>query len=115
MKDFDGTLRYKDEDYKLVFSLNVMEAIQDEYGSLEKWGELTDGSLGEINIKALIFGLNEMINEGIEIENEETGAHRQLMTHKQVGRLLTKVGIAEATQTMNDVVINSSKSDEKNA
>ncbi len=115
MKDFNGTLQYKGKDYKLAFSLNVMEEIQEEYGSLGAWGELTDGASGEVNAKALIFGLKAMLNEGIDIENEENGTNIPYFTHKQVGRLLTEVGIAQATQTMNDVVINSSKSEEKNA
>ena len=43
MKDYEKTLQYKGRDYRLVFNLNVMEAIQAEYGSLDVWGDLTDG------------------------------------------------------------------------
>ena len=42
-----------------------MEAIQEKYGTLEKWGNLTEGEGGEPNAKAVIFGFCEMINEGI--------------------------------------------------
>ena len=50
---FDGTLQYKNKTYKLVFNLNVMEAIQEEYGSVDKWGSLTDGQgNGEPDAKA---------------------------------------------------------------
>ena len=28
----------------LVFNLNVMEKIQEKYGTLEKWGEITQGN-----------------------------------------------------------------------
>ena len=44
MKDFNGELQYKEKTYKLVFNLNVMETIQEAYGSLEEWGALTDGT-----------------------------------------------------------------------
>ena len=33
----------------LVFNLNVMEEIQEQYGSLEKWGEITQGSGEHLN------------------------------------------------------------------
>ena len=32
MKDFGGKIQYKGEEYGLVFNLNVMETIQEEYG-----------------------------------------------------------------------------------
>ena len=60
IKEVSSKLTYKDKEYKLVFNLNVMEKIQDEYKSLDKWGELTDGSVGEVNIKALVFGITEI-------------------------------------------------------
>ena len=115
MKDFNGEIQYKDKTYKLVFNLNVMESIQSEYGSVEKWGALTDGTeKGEPDAKAVIFGFTEMINEGIDIDNEESETNTPLMSLKQVGRLITEVGLKNATTVMNDTVINSTKSEEKN-
>lgn len=116
MKDVNGKIQYKDKEYKLVFNLNVMEAIQEEYGSLDKWGKLTDGSdNGEPDAKAVIFGFREMLNEGIDIENEETGGDIKPLSLKQVGRMITEIGISQATGTLNETVINSTKSTEKNA
>ena len=37
-----------------------------------------------------------------------------LFTTKQVGRILTEIGLQEATKKLNDTVIESTKSDEKN-
>ena len=113
MKDFNGEIQYKDKTYKMVFNLNVMEAIQEEYGTIDKWASLTDGQSGEPNAKAVIYGFTEMINEGIDIANEENGTDEKPLTLKQVGRLITDVGLQEATRRMNDTVINSTK-DEKN-
>ena len=73
MKDISKTLEYNGKKYNVVFDLNVMESIQEEYGTLEKWAELTDGGDGEPNAKAVIFGFTQMLNEGIDIENEEKG------------------------------------------
>ena len=142
MKDVNGKIQYKDKEYKLVFNLNVMEAIQEEYGTLEQWGALTDGTAyakkvyekvhgspigwddlkpkerakyeGEPDAKAVIFGFMQMINEGIDIDNEENGTNMPLMTLKQVGRLITEVGINNATNVLNKTVVDSTQSDEKN-
>ena len=107
-------IEYKGQKYSLVFNLNVMEVIQEEYGTIGKWGELTDGTNGEVNAKAVIFGLTEMLNEGLDIYNEENGTNLKPFTKKQVGRILTEIGLQEATKKLNDTVVESTKSDEKN-
>lgn len=114
MKDTMNTINYKDNEYKIIFNLNVMEQIQEEYGTLDKWGDLTDGVSGEVNVKALKFGLMAMINEGIDIQNEEEGTDIKPFTSKQIGRMLTELGIQEMTEKVNETVIESTKSDEKN-
>lgn len=114
MKDFESKFTLKNIEYPLVFNLNVMEALQEEYGTIDKWGSLTDGSAGEPNAKAVIFGFTEMINEGIDIENEKNNADRKTLTRKQVGRIITEYGLLEATKVMNNTVIESTKSNEKN-
>ena len=114
IKEVSSKITYKDKDYKLVFNLNVMEKIQDEYKTLDKWGELTDGSKGEVNIKALVFGITEMINEAIDIDNDENNANEPFVTHKQVGRILTEIGIEKAAKNMNNLVVESTKDDSKN-
>lgn len=115
MKEVSKTITWNDKEYKIVFNLNVMEAIQGEYKTLDKWGELTDGKTegGEVDVKALIFGLREMLNEGILIHNEDTGANEPLLTHRQVGRLLTDIGINKATEDVNNLVIDSTKTEEE--
>lgn len=114
MKTVYRVFNYKGKEYQAVFNLNVMEMIQEEYESLTKWGELTDGSTGEVDIKALLFGLELMINEGIEIKNEDTGSNEPLLTHKQVGRIVSESGVTETAETINDLVIESTKDDSKN-
>ena len=113
MKDYKFDFEVDENKYSLVFNLNVMEAIQEEYGSVQKWGELTDKKSGEVNAKALIFGLTEMINEGIDIENENNGTDRKPLTKKQVGRLVTKLGLENTANKLNDVIVESTKSEEE--
>lgn len=116
MKDINGKIQYKDKEYNLVFNLNVMEIIQEKYGTLEEWGNLTDGSKnGEPDAKAVIYGFTAMLNEGIDIENEENGTDIKPLTLKQVGRMITEIGLADATKTLNKTVVESTKSEEKNA
>lgn len=115
MKEMRNEIEYKGTKYVVVFNINVMEAIQEEYGTIQNWGDLTEGKNSEADIKAIVFGLSEMINEGIDIQNEENGTDIKPLTKKQVGRLLTEIGIENATKTLNDTVIESTKSEEKNA
>ena len=112
MRQTKSYIEHKGKKYAIVFNLNVMEIIQDEYKTLDAWGELTDGKAGEVNIKALIFGLTAMINEGIEIDNEDNGTNEPLLTHKQVGRIITDVGITQTAEQMNGLVIDSTETDE---
>ena len=100
-----SSITYKEKEYKLVFNLNAMEAIQEKYETLARWGELTDGSAGETNIKALIFGFQQMLNEGIEISNDENNTNEPLLNHQQVGRILTEVGLKSAAEKIHEVVI----------
>lgn len=115
MKEVSKTINYKGKDYKLVFNLNVMEVIQSEYKTVNAWGELTDGKSGEVDVKALKFGFAAMLNEGIDIDNEDNGTNTPFLTLKQVGRMLSDLGANQVTEDMNEVVIESVKSDEKNA
>lgn len=123
MKDIYETLEYRNKKYKIVFNLNVMQQIQDEYGTIEAWGDLTspkkDDKEGEPNAKAVIFGFWAMLNEGIDIENDEKAEGEKIapLTLKQVGRILTEVGINGAASRMADVVVKSTQTadDAKNA
>ncbi len=116
MKDNAGKITYKEKEYKIVFNLNVMEAIQEEYGTLDKWTELTSGADQEVNVKALKFGYTNMINEGLEIEADENGTEYKPVTEKFVGRMLTDIGLDNMTKTLQETVVESTKTEEgKNA
>ena len=97
----------------LVFNLNVMEEIQEQYGSLEKWGEITQGD-GEPKVKDLKAGIMAMMNEAIDIENEENGLNETPLTEKQVGRIMTEVGIQEIVKKIQEITVASTNSGEDN-
>lgn len=109
---------YKGVKYELVFNLNVMEEIQAEYGSVEAWGNLVEAE-AEPKAKDIKYGFTAMLNEGIDIYNEEHADDedfkaRSFLTEKQVGRIISELGLVEAARRLNKQVIDSTKSDEKN-
>ena len=91
-------------EYPLVFNLNVMEKIQEKYETIEKWGSLTEGKEQEIDVKALKYGITEMINEGIDIENEGKEEKREFLSDKQVGRIITELGIEKMAKNVQSTV-----------
>lgn len=103
MIDKINYLETETERYPLVFALNVMESIQEKYGTIEAWSNLIQRE-GEPDIKALKFFMTEAINEGIEIENEKSGEKRKLITTKQAGRILTEVGISDAANKITNII-----------
>lgn len=115
MKDTICFIETEDKKYPLVFNLNVMEDIQEKYGSMDKWGSAVQGD-GEPNIKTLKAGLMAMINEGIDILNEKSEEKMPFVTEKQVGRIVSEVGINKICDAIKDVTVKSTKTgdEEKN-
>ena len=83
MIDKINYLETETEKFPLVFTLNVMESIQEKYGTIEAWSNLIQCD-GEPDIKALKFFITEAINEGLEIEAEKTGKEMTPITAKKL-------------------------------
>lgn len=99
------------EKFPLAFTLNVMEALQDEYGTLSEWSELIRNQK-EPNIKTLKFFITEAINEGIDIENEKSDEKRAPITSAKAGRIITEIGFQKVAKTINKMVSESVKTKE---
>lgn len=113
MKDVNETLEYKGTKYTLVFNLNVLEALQEEFGTFEKWCDLIEGKkTGEPDIKALKKAYLEMINEGIEIENEKNGTDIKPLNLRQIGRMFTEIGLNGMVDKLDTIIPASTKSSE---
>lgn len=101
--------------YPICFTLNVMEEIQEKYGNIENWIKKIDNKNKkdkkneEPDIKSLKFGLQAMINEGIDIENENLETKREFLNLKQVGRLITEMGAQNIMANMGSVISASTK------
>lgn len=117
MKNNETYIEYKGKKYNIVFDINVIEALQIKYGSFNKWSDLIQPSKKdtECNIEALKFGFCEAINEGIDIANEDSEEKLQPLTLKQVGRIITDIGLKQVNEKIQDAVIEGAKSEEKNA
>ena len=117
MKNNEIYVEYKGKKYEIVFDINVIESLQVKYGSFNKWTDLIQPTKkgAECNIEALKFGFCEALNEGIDIANEDREEKLQPLTLKQVGRIITELGLKTINEKIQEAVIESSKSDEKNA
>ena len=111
MKDYKAVFNLDGQEYGAIFNLNVMEQIQEQYGSIKKWGELTDAKSGEPNAKAIIYGFWAMMNEAIDIDNDENGENKPNFTLKQVGRIISRAGLQASAKTLNNAVIEATKED----
>ena len=113
MKEIMETLEYRGVEYPLVMNINVLQELQKEYGSFEAWAKLILLGNGETDLGALTFGVMAMINEGIDIENEEKGTElRKPINQRQAGRMLTAVGLEQATEKVLGLMTESNKSAE---
>ena len=111
MVDKINYLETKTEKYPLVFTLNVMEAIQEKYGTIEAWSNLIQRD-GEPDIKALKFFITEAINEGLEMEAEKTGEKRETISTKKAGRILTEIGLSGTASKIMATISDSVEMDE---
>ena len=116
MVDKINYLETETEKFPLVFTLNVMESIQEKYGTIEAWSNLIQRD-GEPDIKALKFFITEAINEGLEIEAEKNSEQRKAITSKKAGRILTEIGLSGAASKIMATISDSVEMDEvgKNA
>lgn len=99
MKDIIGIIETSKKSYPICFNLNVMEELQDKYGSINKWGEIVENKDGgEPKIKELKEALTLMINEAIDIQNDEKDEKENFVNSKQVGRIISEIGFKKTTE-----------------
>ena len=112
--DITSHINYRGREIGLVFNLNVMEDLQTKYGTIEAWQEKCYGGDKEIDIAALKYGFMLMMNEQLDIENEEQGKNDEPFTLRQVGRILTEIGLQNVAEVIGDAIVKSTESTEKN-
>lgn len=96
--------------YPVTFNINVMEEIQEKYGSIGAWGAIVENAEnGEPKVKDLKIGLMAMINEGIDIENETNSTNNPFVNAKQVGRIISEMGFEAITRVIKNLTIASTQ------
>jgi hypothetical protein len=121
MLDIVEHIKAGDKEYPMAFTHNVMEAIQDKYGSIDAWSKVLqpepykdeEGNIiiPEPKIKDIKWTYMQAINEGIDIENEGKAEKRPFVTEKQVGRLLTIMDINTAKKKIMKLAVESVKTE----
>ncbi len=119
MTDKIGYLVTKDRSYPICMNINVVEDIQNKYGSIPKWGEVVANKDSDvINIKDLKIGVLLMINEAIDIENSKKAPEERVpfVNERELGRILTEVGLDNAKNIIFDLAkeSNSTEDNQKN-
>lgn len=106
-------LKTRNETFPFTYSLNVMEALQNEFGSLNEWSDMVEPKDGsEPKIKALLFFFKEAINEGIDIENENSDQPRKFVNERKVGRIITELGVKTVLEQLKGTVIDAGSNDD---
>lgn len=104
MIDKKMVIKLRGNEYPMAFNLNVIEAIQEKYGTIVNWQDkMTPAKDGEAQFKDIKWTLMSFINEGIEIENDENEEKRPLITEKQLGRLITSM---EDIKSVSEAIMN---------
>ena len=116
MKDIIDYIETKNRKYPICFNLNVIEEIQDKYGSITNWGDVVeDKEKDSMNIKDLKIGLTIMINEAIDACNDskEEKDKEPFVNEKQVGRIISEVGWEKITKIIMNLSINSTNTEDE--
>ena len=95
MRDVFKHFKIGEIEYPFCFNINVVEKLQEEYGSITKWNECLQSEKGSEQIKALKCMMSESINEGIDMENIERNENRPFISLKETGRIIS--GLDDAT------------------
>ena len=112
MKNKVNYIETADRKYPICFNLNVLEEIQEQYGSMKAWGEAVQPSdNSEPTIKVLKSGLVAMINEAIDIENEQNGTNDAPVTSKQVGWIISEVGLGVIVEKIKELTASANRVD----
>jgi hypothetical protein len=108
MKDVLLHFEAKGIEYPLAFNINVIETMQEKYGSLSEFAKVLSPESGEPRMKDIKFIYMECINEGIDMENENKSEKMPFITEKQVGRIIGD--ITDTAGTLKQLVVASNKS-----
>lgn len=74
--------------------------------------KLEEKSIPEADMEVIRDSFGEIINEGIDYENEINSTNRAMLTARQVGRIITAYGLQKASTMIKVATVASISSDE---
>lgn len=105
-------LESNEKKYPLLFSLNVMEQIQEKYGDFDKWSNLIEPNDGSMpNLAAVIDTFYYALNDGIDFINYSEDKNEPSITRKQAGYIISSLELKEVAKTLTELVTDSTKDD----
>lgn len=97
--------------YPIEFNMNVLAEMEKHYeGGWTEWLTLVD----QENITAIRWGICQAMNEAIDIENETSDSPKPFLTEKQVGRIVTAIGIEASVVQLSSAVVGSFEESDPN-
>lgn len=90
VKDKPVRLTLNGVTYDLVFNLNVMEEVFDQYESFEALNRDLLSRKDKVSIKAMKVALKALIDDAVSCHNETQTEQLSYLTTEQIGRLLMK-------------------------
>lgn len=109
------------KEYPIAYNLNVQSRLQKTFGSLKKWLGLifpeqeNEEDEQEADFEAIIITAKEIINEGIDIENDSRTEKRNYISQAEAGRIISEIGITELTRRLLEISTkNKEENEEKN-
>jgi len=79
---------------------------------MDAWGKAMKPEDGkEPKIKDIKWTFQQCINEGNDMENEEKGEKRPFVTEKQVGRIISSIGVTNIGELIRQLTIESTKTE----
>lgn len=95
MKDGGSTVKLKEKDYRLLFTLNALDELQTKFGGYDNLGEIFNKDNPDwVKDTKWLFTL--LINEGLLEEDENA----EILTEQQVGRLIHLGNLKEIQQAI---------------
>jgi hypothetical protein len=102
-----------EREFEISFNMNVVEAIFEKFGALTDFQKALRGSDACGNLRTTIWILSVMINDAIEEENERSKEKSELLSERQLGRLLPPKDFFTLRDSLFEAWIDSMPKDDK--
>lgn len=97
----------------LFADINTLLDIQEKFGSIDEWIERLGAEEGKTDYNVMRWTVMTFINEGITLENIETGKEKEQVTERYAGALISAYGAAKMMKKIIEAYANCMGEDEE--